>query len=258
MHVPEELRYSSDHEWVAVDGDRVAGRASPSTPRTRSATWSTCRSPTLGASVAAGDSFGEVESTKSVSDVYAPVSGTVVAVNEALADAPETVNRDPYGEGWLCEIELADASELEALLDARGVSGSARGLGRRDDVLRVLQPVRPPQPAGVGLLLVVWRSARPHRGPHHHDRQDRPAAGRAGRRGRRRGQRRRPARGRGHAHRAQRTASRRYASPSRTRSHGSVGIPRARSCSRTSPSPAATPRSSADGGSLRRARRRLA
>ena len=74
--------------------------------------------PTVGASVAAGDSFGEVESTKSVSDVYAPVSGTVVAVNEALSDSPETINQDPYGEGWLCEIELTDASELEALLDA--------------------------------------------------------------------------------------------------------------------------------------------
>ncbi len=74
--------------------------------------------PTVGASVAAGDSFGEVESTKSVSDIYAPVSGTVVTVNDALGGAPETINRDPYGDGWLCEIEIADASELEALLDA--------------------------------------------------------------------------------------------------------------------------------------------
>ena len=80
--------------------------------------------PTVGASVAAGDSFGEVESTKSVSDIYAPVSGTVVTVNDALGDAPETINSDPYGDGWLCEIEIADASELEALLDADAYRGS--------------------------------------------------------------------------------------------------------------------------------------
>ncbi len=117
MHVPAELRYSSDHEWVAVSGTRArVGITEYAQDALGDVVY--VQVPDLGASVAAGDSFGEVESTKSVSDVYAPVSGTVVAVNEALADTPETINRDPYGDGWLCEIELADASELEALLDA--------------------------------------------------------------------------------------------------------------------------------------------
>jgi len=117
MHVPAELRYSSDHEWVAVSGTRArVGITEYAQDALGDVVY--VQVPDLGASVAAGDSFGEVESTKSVSDVYAPVSGTVVAVNETLADTPETINRDQYGDGWLCEIELADASELEALLDA--------------------------------------------------------------------------------------------------------------------------------------------
>jgi len=117
MHVPAELRYSSDHEWVAVSGTRArVGITEYAQDALGDVVY--VQVPELGASVASGDSFGEVESTKSVSDVYAPVSGTVVAVNETLADTPETINRDPYGDGWLCEIELADASELEALLDA--------------------------------------------------------------------------------------------------------------------------------------------
>jgi glycine cleavage system H protein len=117
MQVPEELRYSSDHEWVAVTGTRArVGITEYAQDALGDVVY--VQVPELGSSVAAGDSFGEVESTKSVSDVYAPVSGTVVSVNEALADSPETINRDPYGDGWLCEIEIADASELEALLDA--------------------------------------------------------------------------------------------------------------------------------------------
>lgn len=117
MSVPEELRYSSDHEWVSVTGTRArVGITDYAQDALGDVVY--VQVPAVGASVAAGDSFGEVESTKSVSDVYAPVSGTVVAVNEALADAPETINQDPYGAGWLCEIEIADASELEALLDA--------------------------------------------------------------------------------------------------------------------------------------------
>ncbi|MFT3854274.1 MAG: glycine cleavage system protein GcvH [Ilumatobacteraceae bacterium] len=117
MSVPEELRYSSDHEWVSVTGTRARiGITDYAQDALGDVVY--VQVPTIGASVSAGDSFGEVESTKSVSDVYAPVSGTVVAVNEALAAAPETINQDPYGTGWLCEIEIADASELEALLDA--------------------------------------------------------------------------------------------------------------------------------------------
>jgi len=74
----------------------------------------------MGATVAAGDSFSEVESTKSVSDIYAPVSGTVVAVNEKLGDGPDVLNSDPYGAGWICEIEMSDPADIDGLLDAVG------------------------------------------------------------------------------------------------------------------------------------------
>ncbi len=126
MQTPGELRYSSDHEWVAVDGTRARiGITDYAQDALGDVVY--VQVPELGATVAAGDSFGEVESTKSVSDVYAPVSGTVVAVNETLADAPETLNGDPYGAGWICEIELADASELEALLDADAYQALVQG-----------------------------------------------------------------------------------------------------------------------------------
>lgn len=74
--------------------------------------------PTVGATVMAGGTLGEVESTKSVSEVYAPVAGTIVAVNDALVASPELVNSDPYGDGWLCEISTADSADFDALLDA--------------------------------------------------------------------------------------------------------------------------------------------
>ena len=117
MQVPEQLRYSADHEWVAVDGNRVrVGITDYAQDALGDVVY--VQVPTLGAVVAAGDSFGEVESTKSVSDVYAPVSGTVVAVNEGLADTPEILNSDPYGAGWLCEIEFTDSLQIDGLLDA--------------------------------------------------------------------------------------------------------------------------------------------
>ena len=74
----------------------------------------------MGAKVTAGDSFSEVESTKSVSDIYAPVSGTVVAVNEDLSNGPDALNSDPYGAGWICEIEMSNPAEIDGLLDAVG------------------------------------------------------------------------------------------------------------------------------------------
>ena len=117
MNVPEELRYSSDHEWVSRDGDVVRVGV---TDYAQDALGDVVfvQVPTVGADVSAGDAFGEVESTKSVSDVYAPVSGTVLEVNEALADAPQTLNEDPYGEGWICSIRLTDPSQLDDLMDA--------------------------------------------------------------------------------------------------------------------------------------------
>lgn len=126
MQVPEQLRYSADHEWIAVSGNRVrVGITDYAQDALGDVVY--VQVPSVGAVVAAGDSFGEVESTKSVSDVYAPVSGTVVAVNEALADAPETLNSDPYGAGWLCEIEVSDESQIEGLLDAAAYAALTNG-----------------------------------------------------------------------------------------------------------------------------------
>jgi glycine cleavage system H protein len=117
MQVPQQLRYSSDHEWVALDGTRArVGITDYAQDALGDVVY--VQLPTVGATVTAGDSFGEVESTKSVSDVYAPVSGTVVAVNEALGDTPELLNSDPYGAGWICEIECSDVGQADSLLDA--------------------------------------------------------------------------------------------------------------------------------------------
>ncbi len=126
MQVPEELRYSSDHEWVAFhDGRARIGITDYAQDALGDVVF--VQVPEIGAKVAAGDSFGEVESTKSVSDVYAPLSGVVVAVNAALANAPESINADPYGAGWLCEIELDDVAELDALLDAGAYQALVEG-----------------------------------------------------------------------------------------------------------------------------------
>jgi glycine cleavage system H protein len=117
MNVPEELRYSSDHEWVSRDGDVVrVGITDYAQDALGDVVF--VQLPAAGADVTAGEPFGEVESTKSVSDVYAPVSGTIVAVNEALADAPQILNEDPYGEGWICTIRPSDPSQVDTLLDA--------------------------------------------------------------------------------------------------------------------------------------------
>lgn len=117
MNVPDDLRYTSDHEWLRL----VQGRARLGlTDYAQEALGEIVfvQLPTVGLKVDAGASFSEVESTKSVSDVYAPLSGTVVEVNGALADAPQQLNEDPYGDGWLCVIEPIDLSAYDRLLDA--------------------------------------------------------------------------------------------------------------------------------------------
>jgi glycine cleavage system H protein len=117
MNVPEDLKYTKEHEWVRVDGDRlIVGITDFAQDALGDVVYVDV--PETGTQVKAGEPFGEVESTKSVSDVYAPVSGTVVDRNVQLADAPELVNRDPYGEGWMIVISPADAAEVEALLEA--------------------------------------------------------------------------------------------------------------------------------------------
>lgn len=117
---PENLRYTREHEWVDVTGDgRVRfGITDHAQDALGDIVFVTL--PTVGATVSAGEPCGEVESTKSVSDIYAPVSGTVVARNDAVETSPETLNSDPYGAGWLAEVELADGASLDDLLDAAG------------------------------------------------------------------------------------------------------------------------------------------
>ena len=117
MNIPEELRYSSDHEWVKLEGDRVRiGITDYAQDALGDVVF--VQIPELGAAVTPGGGVSEVESTKSVSDIYAPVSGEVVEVNNDLETNPERINEDPYGEGWICVIALADADEVEQLLDA--------------------------------------------------------------------------------------------------------------------------------------------
>jgi glycine cleavage system H protein len=119
MTVPAQLLYSSDHEWIAVDGTRARiGITDYAQDALGDVVY--VQTPTLGATVTAGDSFSEVESTKSVSDIYAPVSGTVVAVNDGLANGPDALNSDPYGAGWICEIEMSNPADIDGLLDAAG------------------------------------------------------------------------------------------------------------------------------------------
>jgi glycine cleavage system H protein len=117
-NVPEDLRYTSDHEWVRQeDGGRVRiGITDYAQDALGDVVF--VQLPEPGAKVEAGGSFSEVESTKSVSDIYAPIAGTVVEVNSELADAPQRLNEDPYGEGWICTIEPADAGAFDGLLDA--------------------------------------------------------------------------------------------------------------------------------------------
>ena len=126
MQVPDELRYSSDHEWVAVDGSKVrVGITDYAQDALGDVVY--VQLPSVGATVSAGDTFSEVESTKSVSDIYAPLSGTVVAVNEALSDHPEAINNDPYGAGWICDIEVTDATQIDSLLDSAGYQALVEG-----------------------------------------------------------------------------------------------------------------------------------
>jgi glycine cleavage system H protein len=113
---PEELKYHREHDWARIEGDTA----------TVGVTWYAqdalgeivhFEGPEQGSSVAKDESYGEVESVKAVSDLVAPLSGEVVEVNQAVADAPEAINEDPYGQGWLVKIRLSDPSEVDGLLD---------------------------------------------------------------------------------------------------------------------------------------------
>ena len=117
MNVPDQLRYSAEHEWVAVDGSRArVGITDFAQDALGDVVYVDL--PDVGLDVMAHSTCAEVESTKSVSAIYAPVTGTIVETNDSLADAPEQLNHDPYGTGWIFTIEMVDPAELDALLDA--------------------------------------------------------------------------------------------------------------------------------------------
>ena len=119
MSYPDDLAYSREHEWVRVeDGRATIGITSYAANELGDIVF--VELPEVGATLTQFGTFGVVESVKAVSDLYAPVSGEVVEVNEALRDAPELMNSDPFGEGWIAKVELGDTSELDALLDAAG------------------------------------------------------------------------------------------------------------------------------------------
>lgn len=117
MEFPDQLKYSKEHEWVAVDGARARiGITDFAQDALGDVVF--VELPAVGATVVAMTSCGEVESTKSVSDVFTPVSGAVVEVNDALNEQPELLNQDPYGTGWIFVVEMSDPSEVDALMDA--------------------------------------------------------------------------------------------------------------------------------------------
>ncbi|QGP91171.1 Glycine cleavage system H protein [Neomoorella glycerini] len=117
MEFPANLYYSKDHEWVEVEGNRARiGITDYAQEALGDIVF--VELPQVGDELAAGDSFGVVESVKSASDVYAPVGGKVVAVNETLLDSPQDINADPYGKGWMIELEMSDPAEVEDLMDA--------------------------------------------------------------------------------------------------------------------------------------------
>ncbi len=119
MQLPDDLRYSSDHEWVRLEDGRIrVGITDYAQDALGDVVY--VEVPEVGSAVAASAKVSEVESTKSVSDIYAPVAGRVVEVNADLAETPERLNDDPYGEGWICVIEPDDPASLDSLLDVEG------------------------------------------------------------------------------------------------------------------------------------------
>jgi glycine cleavage system H protein len=114
---PKDLRYTKEHEWARRTGATVVvGVTAHAQEALGDVVYVDL--PKVGASISAGASFGTVESTKAVSELYAPLSGKVVKVNQALADEPQLINQDPYGKGWICEVEPSQPSDVDGLLDA--------------------------------------------------------------------------------------------------------------------------------------------
>ncbi len=118
--IPKELKYASTHEWVRNEGDGVFTVGISEHAQDLLGDMVFVELPEVGDNVAAGDDVAVAESVKAASDIYAPIGGEILAINEDLEDAPETVNSDPYGDGWLFKIKADDPSEVESLLDAEG------------------------------------------------------------------------------------------------------------------------------------------
>lgn len=118
MSFPEDLKYSADHEWVRTGNASSVRIGVTDYAADALSDVVYVALPTVGEEVAAGDACGELESTKSVSELYSPVSGVVSAVNQLLSDSPETVNSDPYGDGWIFEVEVTSEEELDDLMDS--------------------------------------------------------------------------------------------------------------------------------------------
>jgi glycine cleavage system H protein len=117
-NIPAELRYSKSHEWVKPESDGTVTIGITDYAQNSLGDITYVQVPKVGATLKAGETFGVVESVKAASDLYAPLGGTVTAVNTALESAPETVNRAPYGEGWMLKLKPADPAAIEAMLDA--------------------------------------------------------------------------------------------------------------------------------------------
>jgi glycine cleavage system H protein len=122
MNVPQELKYSSDHEWVRVEGNHAFIGITDFAQDQLGDIVYVDISVEEGDDIAANDVFGSIEAVKTVSDLFMPVSGKLVEINAALEDAPETVNSDPYTDGWILKIELTDDSDLDSLMDAAAYS----------------------------------------------------------------------------------------------------------------------------------------
>jgi glycine cleavage system H protein len=115
--VPNDLKYTAEHEWIRIDGQGiVVGITDFAQNALTDVVW--VELPEMGAEVSTMESYASVESVKSVSEIYAPISGTVTEINELLEDAPETINIDPYGDGWICKMSIEDQSQIKQLLDS--------------------------------------------------------------------------------------------------------------------------------------------
>ena len=118
MNVPEELKYTEDHEWAKIEGDvAIIGITDYAQGELGDVVF--VELPEVGSTVSKGETFGTIEAVKAVADLFAPVSGEVVEVNEKLGAEPETVNKDPYGEGWMIKVKLSDPAEVDSLMNAK-------------------------------------------------------------------------------------------------------------------------------------------